>query len=211
MFFIKDSTKIEPNKYVIVNQSDKREVKGTTYEELIVNIKEKYDLTDQFKIEYWSNTYQEWILMESLPENESKLQLIIEPKVSEPNLKSLINEELKTQLENSTNFSDTLNMAFKNYIETDDAEFLKHFEVAVIFACKRREQKQYFDIEEFLVKNVEQQQILKTLNDEMKKFQSSNKKFQVQLENLSQKLNSLELDSNKCTKFSSRHKKCIII
>lgn len=125
------------------------------------------------------------------------------------NLSNLIEFEARKILEDSSLLTDGLNTAFKKYVETEDSEFFRYFEVAVIFACKRREQK--FDIEDFVLRSSEQQQILKSLNDEMKKFQSSNKQFKVQLENLSQKLNSLEINSAKNKKSNRKNNKCIII
>ena len=104
--------------------------------------------------------------------------------------------------------ADNLNATFKKYIETEDSEFFRYFEVAVIFACKRREQK--FDIEDFVLRSSEQQHILKSLSEEMKKFQHSNKQFKSQLEYLSQKLNSLEINS-KSKKLNHKNNKCTII
>ena len=63
---------------------------------------------------------------------------------------------------------------------------MKNFEIAVVFALKRKEQKQSLDLEDFILKNTQQQNLLKSLNEEMKKISSSNKHFKVQLENLSQ-------------------------
>jgi dsDNA-specific endonuclease/ATPase MutS2 len=87
---------------------------------------------------------------------------------------------------------------------------LKNFEIAVVFALKRKEQKQSLDLEDFILKNTQQQYLLKTLNEEMKKISSSNKHFKVQLENLSQKLNKLELNT-KSNKDMQINKRCIII
>lgn len=75
---------------------------------------------------------------------------------------------------------------------------------------KRKEQKQSLDLEDFILKNTQQQYLLKTLNEEMKKISSSNKHFKVQLENLSQKLNKLELNT-KSNKDMQINKRCIII
>jgi hypothetical protein len=87
---------------------------------------------------------------------------------------------------------------------------MKNFEIAVVFALKRKEQKQSLDLEDFILKNTQQQNLLKSLNEEMKKISSSNKHFKVQLENLSQKLNKLELNT-KCNKDMQINKRCIII
>lgn len=87
---------------------------------------------------------------------------------------------------------------------------MKNFEIAVVFALKRKEQKQSLDLEDFILKNTQQQYLLKTLNEEMKKISSSNKHFKVQLENLSQKLNKLELNT-KSNKDMQINKRCIII
>lgn len=216
LFSLIDSVKNESNKYFISYQDDKREVEGTSYEDLVNNIKAKFGLkNEEFRIEYWSLRYQEWILMESLPENESKLQLYLEKKENEPtSLKELIKSEVQKQLELSSNFAESLNSSFRKYIETDDTEYLKHFEVAVIFACKRREQKQYVDLEDFMMKNFEQQKLLKQLSDEMKKFQQTNKQFKIQLESLSTKIENVEINvktKNKNKLLANRNNKCIII
>ena len=87
---------------------------------------------------------------------------------------------------------------------------MKNFEIAVVFALKRKEQKQSLDLEDFILKNTQQQYLLKSLNEEMKKISSSNKHFKVQLENLSQKLNKLELNT-KSNKDLQINKRCIII
>ena len=87
---------------------------------------------------------------------------------------------------------------------------MKNFEIAVVFALKRKEQKQSLDLEDFILKNTQQQYLLKSLNEEMKKISSSNKHFKVQLENLSQKLNKLELNT-KSNKDMQINKRCIII
>jgi len=54
----------------------KREVKANTYQELLDEIKSLLIYNgEKTKIEYWSNVYNDWLLLESLPDNESRIKI----------------------------------------------------------------------------------------------------------------------------------------
>jgi hypothetical protein len=63
--------------YFVQCSENKREIKASSYEELLKLIQEKFQFIDMnmIRIEYWSKVYEDWILLESLPEDKSKIQI----------------------------------------------------------------------------------------------------------------------------------------
>ena len=68
-----DSTQ---RKYLIEYDNLKREVKASSYQELLDQIESLLVYNgEKTKIEYWSNVFNDWLLLESLPDNESKIKI----------------------------------------------------------------------------------------------------------------------------------------
>jgi hypothetical protein len=77
---------IKPQKmfksYCVIYEKDKREIYSHNLEDLIKSIREKFKIDEKFslRIEYWSIVYQDWIILESLPDSNSKIKVSLEDK-----------------------------------------------------------------------------------------------------------------------------------
>jgi len=58
-------------------ENDKREISAHNYEDLINMIRKKFKINQSkdLRFEYWSNLYQDWMIMESLPEDNAKIRV----------------------------------------------------------------------------------------------------------------------------------------
>lgn len=66
--------------YCVIYEKDKREICAYTLADLIKCIRDKFKIDEKFslRIEYWSIVYQDWIILESLPETNSKIKVTLE-------------------------------------------------------------------------------------------------------------------------------------
>ncbi len=66
--------------YCVIYDKDKREICVNVFEDLIKTIRDKFKIDEKFgmRVEYWSVVYQDWILLESLPESNSKIKVSLE-------------------------------------------------------------------------------------------------------------------------------------
>ncbi len=72
-------SKTNLNKYMIEYNDIKREISAHSYQELVDNTRIKYELEESnFKIEAFFESYQDWIVIDSLPDNQSKLRISVD-------------------------------------------------------------------------------------------------------------------------------------
>ena len=66
--------------FCVVFNDNKYEISATSTENFYESVKEKLGIKENAKIkaEYWSDKYQEWIIMQSLPESSSKLKISLD-------------------------------------------------------------------------------------------------------------------------------------
>ena len=65
------------NKYLIEYNNVKREISASSYKDLIDNVRIQFELDADFKLEAFFESYQDWIVIDSLPDNQSKLRILL--------------------------------------------------------------------------------------------------------------------------------------
>lgn len=108
----------------------------------------------------------------------------------------------KDPFNNTSFFSEKLNSNFKEYIHTDNLDYLSHFEKAVMHAIRRNDRRNLKFEDETTAKN-------KNLNDlscELKTLQASNKKLTNEVDALNKKLEQVYINSK-----LDQKKKCTIL
>ncbi|RNA44627.1 hypothetical protein BpHYR1_035221 [Brachionus plicatilis] len=177
---INKSKNLSENKncYLLINEDEKRQIYVSSADELRNLVEQKYKIDDHH-IEFWSEFYQDWILFEKeLPDNNSKIRILPKNKKNCPEL-----------------FVESLNSAFKSYLESDTGHNLENFETAVIFLLKRSRDK--VDQQDNLAQSIQEHNVsLKNLSEEIKIFKASLKQFKSDIECLNEKISSTKLDEN---------------
>lgn len=197
--------------YCVIFDKDKREICAYSLEDLIKNIKDKFKIEEHnsLRVEYWSNVFSEWILLENLPNTNSKVKIsIIESTLPKQPLLTMEADEKNIEKSNELvleqkqqeffkEWSNNLNLTFKKFIDSEEnGEFLNNFETAVIFVIKRTQQGQIQNLEEINFKLLDHGEVIKALNEEVKKIKNSQKACKTQLDQVDEKLSELELQKN---------------
>lgn len=67
------------NSYQVTLNGDRRLVSATCLEDIIKNIKLKYSINDiqPMRINYWSDVYNTWVYLDTMPPDRTKLQVIL--------------------------------------------------------------------------------------------------------------------------------------
>jgi hypothetical protein len=67
------------NTYHVTLNGDKRIITASNLDDIIQNVREKYNLgkSNQIRINYWSDEYQEWIFLDVFPPEKTKLQVVL--------------------------------------------------------------------------------------------------------------------------------------
>ncbi len=113
------------------------------------------------------------------------------------------NNKMNNEFSMSAFFSEKLNSNFKEYVRTDNSNFLCHFEKAVVFALKRNEIKRSGLVGE-IDKN---KNTSETLFVEVNNLKNENRKFQNELEILNRKLEEV----NEVTKRLGKKRQCTVL
>lgn len=104
---------------------------------------------------------------------------------------------------------------FKKYIEREDKdEFLNNFEKAVVFIASRKdEQNNQENVSDKNSKLLACDELIKSVNEDIKKMKSADKHLKSQLDILEEKLNKIDMPKNDSlakTKNKSKKKFCTI-
>lgn len=74
----KKTSKEDPKSFLVIYGGEKRQLTAACRNELLKNVSLKFGIEDLagFKLEFWSNVFQEWVLLDDqLPDDNSKIQV----------------------------------------------------------------------------------------------------------------------------------------
>ena len=190
------STDKKLSHFCVIFGEDKRDIAASDCDELERAIRDRFKIDDASRIrsEYWSNVYQEWMLLDqTLPEPNSKIQLRCcgsSSPVSESQSASASEDASRSVIA-------SLNEAFRRFNESkgktgdDDADAeLNNFETAVIFIIKRHEERNHVgaNMPEIDMRFQQQQEIANAFAKELRDLKACNKHTKAQLDHIEAKL-----------------------
>ena len=82
MYFIKAYVSNKQNEnlaYCVYYNEKAHEITASTIEELSKNVRDRHKINNEEELifQYWSDKYQDWILMDTMPSQYSKIKVII--------------------------------------------------------------------------------------------------------------------------------------